>query len=403
MTTRPLHAVLFTGKDAAARLFDALRAALDGTGPALLPLDPGLPPGRLTALLTAFAPTAIVTTDAKIRLALAGHPRAHGPGVAEDVALVLATSGSTGVSKGAELTAAALLASARASLARLGADNPDPGRWLCCLPTHHISGLGVLVRSSLTGLDPVITDRSDAATIAEAGCAYASLVPTQLSRLLAAGAPLDQLRAILLGGAAAPAELLAAAAAAGARVVTTYGMTETCGGCVYDGVPLAGVSIGSAADGRIKIAGTTLFSGYRLAPELTASSLADGWFTTSDLGGLGADGRLVLRGRADDVINTGGEKVIPGEVEQALRHCAGVRDVVVVGVPDQDWGERVAAIVTVAAGSVKPTLAALRAAVQATLPKYAAPHSVMYVDELPMLASGKPDRLRSRHLAAGES
>jgi o-succinylbenzoate---CoA ligase len=398
VTPRPLHAVLLTGPDAPERLYNELRAALDGSGPALLPLDPGLPPARLRELLAAFAPTSIVTTEGTDRLqsAKAGHQ--SGSGVAEDVALVLTTSGSTGVPKGAELTASALLASARASLARLGAGS---GRWLCCLPTHHISGLGVLTRSVLTGTDPVIADQCDAATVADTDCEFVSLVPTQLSRLLAAAAPVAKFRAVLLGGAAAPADLLEAAAAAGARVVSTYGMTETCGGCVYDGVPLAGVRVGTGADGRVKIAGPVLFARYRLAPDLTEANLADGWFTTSDLGGLGDDGRLALRGRADDVINTGGEKVVPGEVERVLQGCPGVREVAVVGVPDPDWGERVTAVVVAAGQATRPTLADLREVVQKTLPRHAAPHKVVYLEALPMLASGKPDRLRLREIAAG--
>jgi O-succinylbenzoic acid--CoA ligase len=454
---RPLHAVLLPEIPLA-----LLAAALDGSGPALLPLDPGLPPARLAELLGAFAPSAIVTQDGVESL-----PAGDRQGLAEDVAVVLGTSGSTGVPKGAEITASALLASARASLGRIGGDGG--GRWLCCLPTHHISGLGVLVRSLVTGTEPLVVDRVDASVIAGCDCDYVSLVPTQLGRLLAAGAPLDRFLAILLGGAAIPGELLAAAAAAGARVVTTYGMTETCGGCVYDGVPLDGVEVGNDQDGRIRIRGPVLFSRYRLAPALTRDCLRDGWFTTSDLGGLGADGRLSLRGRADDVINTGGEKVVPAEVEAVLRRCEGVADVAVVGVPDPDWGEQVVAIVVPAViasdGSVAapnlgvtqaprttparrttrgpgpgavvnagpgavvnagpgvvvnagpgapsppgapppagaPTLERLSAAVRATLPRYAAPRRVVYIDQLPMLASGKPDRLRLRDIASSEA
>ena len=171
----------------------------------------------------------------------------------DDTAVVIATSGSTGEPKGAQLTAAALRAlGAGAAWRRIGA---RPGeRWLCPLPASHVAGLGVLVRS-LAG-----RDRAGGAAAAagrprawrRAGCAYASLVPTQLRRLLDAGADLAAFATILLGGAAAPAGLLAAARAAGARVVTTYGMSETCGGCVYDGVPLDGVSVRTGAAGRIR-------------------------------------------------------------------------------------------------------------------------------------------------------
>jgi o-succinylbenzoate---CoA ligase len=317
--------------------------------------------------------------------------------------VVLATSGSTGIPKGAELTAAALTASARASLDRLGA---GPGeRWLCCLPVHHISGLGILVRSLLTGSTPVVRDRVDAGAVASnAGrdgtrCSYVSVVPTQLRRLLDAGAPLSGFRRILLGGAAIPGEMLAEAAAAGAQVVTTYGMTETCGGCVYDGVPLDGVQVASGADGRIRIRGPVLFSRYRLAPELTRAALADGWFVTSDLGSFTEDGRLVIRGRADDVVNSGGEKVVASEVEQILRCSPSVRDAVVVGTPDSEWGERITAIVVAADAARPPSLDELRAYVADRLPRYAAPRAMVVIAELPMLASGKPDRQLIRDIA----
>ncbi len=267
----------------------------------------------------------------------------------------------------------------------------------------------MLVRSLVTGVDPVFADGAGLADtgladtgLAEAdGCDYASFVPTQLRRLLAAGARLDGFAAILLGGAATPADLLRDAAAAGARVVSTYGMTETCGGCVYDGVPLDGVEVASGAGGVVRISGPVLFSRYRLAPELTAASLADGWFVTSDLGEVGPDGRLVLAGRADDVINTGGEKVVPVVVEEAIRGLRTVGEVAVVGVPDPDWGERVTAIVVPADPASPPSLDELRSHVRERLPRYAAPQALVCVARLPMLASGKPDRIALRSVAAG--
>jgi o-succinylbenzoate---CoA ligase len=362
-------------------MLDAVSAALDGTGPAILPLDPALPRARIEKLIAAFAPSS---------------------GVADDVAVVLPTSGSRGVPKGAELSAPALLASAGASLDRLGAAPGD--RWLCCLPVHHISGLGVLVRSLVAGSEPVIRGRVDARSLASdaeaLGCRYVSLVPTQLRRLLEAGAPLAGFRAILLGGAAIPAGMLEEAAAAGARVVTSYGMTETCGGCVYDGLPLDGVQVAAGADGSIRIAGPVLFSGYRLAPEVTSTVLRDGWFTTSDLGEMTAAGRLIVHGRADDVINSGGEKVVAGEVEQVLRGCPGVRDAVIVGITDPDWGERVSAVIIPADAATPPALDELRAYVRDRLPRYAAPRTAVFVTELPLLSSGKPDRQKIKDIVA---
>ena len=418
MNNRPLHAVLLTGQDAPGRLLEALTAALDGTGPAILPLDPALPASRLDELIGAFAPSAIITADGVQPLAPAGRsgisrsgdgrggvaPSGVAPsGVAPDIAVVLATSGSTGVPKGAELTATALLASARAALDRIGAD--PARRWLCSLPAHHISGLGVLVRSLVAGSAPAFSDRLEPDVVEAAvrgpdRAGYVSMVPTQLRRLLEAGAPVDRFDTILLGGAAIPADLLAAAAAAGARVVTTYGMTETSGGCVYDGVPLDGVRVATGADGRIRISGPVLFSRYRLAPGLTAAVLDDGWFVTADLGGLGPDGRLIVRGRADDVINTGGEKVVAGEVERVLRESGQVRDAVVVGVPDPEWGERVTALVVPADAGRPPSLEHLRKHVGRSLPRYAAPRGLVLLPEIPLLSSGKPDRQLLRKLAA---
>jgi O-succinylbenzoic acid--CoA ligase len=391
VTGRPLHALLLPAASAG-RLRDALAAALDGTGPAILPLDPRLPAAQVSALLAAFAPAALETQgDTQRRLPTAPVP--------PDVAVVIATSGSTGEPKGVQLTAAALLHSARASLGRLAA---RPGeRWLCPLPTSHIAGLGVLVRSLVTGTDPVVTGRlGDDADLAALGCAHVSLVPAQLRRLLAAGADLAAVRTILLGGAAVPPGLLAAARAAGARVVTSYGMSETCGGCVYDGIPLAGVSVRTRDDGRIEIAGPVLFAGYRGQPGLTAAALADGWFVTSDAGAVDSAGRLTVHGRADEMINTGGEKVAPGPVAAALEQCPGVREAVVIGVPDPRWGERVTAIVVPADPADPPALPALRELVAQRLPRYAAPRALLLVPEIPVLGPGKPDLAALRRLAA---
>jgi o-succinylbenzoate---CoA ligase len=392
VTSRPLHAVLLPPEAAAGRLLDALSAALDGTGPAILPLDPALPRARLAEVLQAFAPAALETAEGTKRIVSGAPGRAADPGVRPDTAVVIATSGSTGQPKGAELSAAALLASARASLDRIGA---EPGqRWLCCLPTHHVAGIGVLVRSLLTGAAPVVlaSGQLDAGTLGRAGCAYVSLVPTQLRRLIDCGAPLADFRAILLGGAATPAGLTAAARAAGARVITTYGMSETCGGCVYDGKPLAEVSVDIASDGRIRLAGPVLFSGYRLRPDLTAAALDGSWYVTSDLGSVDATGRLAVRGRADDLINTGGEKVVAAEVEAALQACSGVREAAVVGVPDAEWGEQVTAVVVPADPAAPPALEFLRARLHESLPAYAAPRALVLVPEIPLLPSGKPDR-----------
>ncbi|MGH3151248.1 MAG: AMP-binding protein [Streptosporangiaceae bacterium] len=391
MTNRSLHAVLV--EQPGPRLLELLAAALDGTGPAILPLDAGLPQARLAELLGALAPDTVEDPDG-VTTARSADQKA----VAEGTAVVIGTSGSTGTPKGVELSAAALLHSARASLARIGA---RPGeRWLCCLPVTHVAGIQVLVRSLVGGTDPVLADRADPQTVATSGCAHVSLVPTQLRRLLASESrqgdittdgrtsALSGFSSVLLGGAAAHGGLLEAARAARVPVVTTYGMTETCGGCVYDGVPLDGVRVDvGGEDGRIRIAGPVLFSGYRGGGQRPG----DGWFVTGDLGRLDSAGRLVVRGRADDVINSGGHKVVPGEVAAALADCPGVRDVAVVGLPDPEWGERVIAVVVPSDPADPPALELLRLHVRERLPRYAAPSRVVIVGAIPVLPSGKHD------------
>jgi o-succinylbenzoate---CoA ligase len=395
MVSRSLHAVLLPAAGHGARLLEVLAAALDGTGPAVLPVDPRLPADRIGALLAALRPDTLETPDGTERL-----DRGDAPALAPGTAVVIATSGSTGEPKGAELSAAALRHSARASLARLGA-RPG-GRWLSCLPPSHVSGLQVFVRSLLAGTEPVVAERLDAATAAAAGCGFVSLVPAQVRHLLdepGGPAALAAFEGILLGGAAAPGALLAEAAAAGARVVTTYGMTETCGGCVYDGTPLDGVRAAIAPDGRIQLAGPVLFTGYRGRPDLTAPVLDGGWFRTSDLGEIGPAGRLAVHGRADGMINTGGEKVPADQVAGALAACPGVREAAVTGRPDPEWGELVTAIVVPADPAAPPSLGELRAALRGTLPAFAAPRALVCVPAIPLLPSGKPDLQALRRLA----
>jgi O-succinylbenzoic acid--CoA ligase len=395
-----LHAVQFTAAGGE-RMLSALAAALDGTGPAILPLDPALPEPALARVLTAFAPAVLHTmteTESLKRHSVgpAAADAARRTGIRDDTAVVIATSGSTGEPKAVELTAAALTASAAASLRRIGAAPGD--RWLCCLPTFHIAGIGVLVRSVIAGLEPVIVPAVSPEILAASGCAHVSLVPTQLRRLLDAGASPGPVTSVLLGGAAPGNGLLAEARNAGWRIVTTYGMSETCGGCVYDGIPLDDVAVRLGVAGEIEIAGPVLFSGYLGEPGLTAATLRDGWFRSADLGWWGPDGRLAIRGRADDVINTGGEKVVPGDVETALGTCQGVADVVVLGMPDPEWGEAVTAFVVAADPAEPPDIASLRSRVRDAVSAYAAPKRVVVVPEFPLLPSGKPDRAALRRM-----
>ncbi|PKW12991.1 o-succinylbenzoate--CoA ligase [Saccharopolyspora spinosa] len=369
----------------------ALTRALDGDGPALLPVAAGNVEGaqRLVAALADGSPLA----------GAEDHPD-------DPTALVIATSGSTGTPKGVLLPASALRASAEATHRRLG----GPGHWLLAMPAHHVAGIQVLVRALLAGTRPHATDTSagfrpdrfaEAASpvLAADGPHYTALVPTQLSRLLDAGgdglATLRKFDAVLLGGAATPPALLRRARDYGIGVTTTYGMSETSGGCVYDGRPLdvAKVHI-DGETGPIRLAGPMLARGYRHQPDAVA--FTDGWFRTGDLGRWQGD-RLEVLGRTDDMIITGGVNVAPLAVERVLTEQDGVREACVLGVPDQEWGQAVIAAVVPADLADPPAPDTLRTAVRERLGAAATPKRVAFLAELPLRGPGKPDR---RALAA---
>ena len=346
---------------------DDVRRALGGTSPlAVLPTGP---------------PATVAAARAVLRPEEPLEPGAD---------LVVVTSGSTGDGRAVLLSADALAASATATHDRLG----GPGAWLLALPVSAIAGLQVLCRTLLAGERPTTLDRDEtlAAAIARmpAGRRYTSLVPTQLRRFL--DSEPDGLRAfdaVLVGGAATDPALLARAHDAGVAVVTTYGMTETAGGCVYGGEPLDGVRA-RVTDGGVELAGPVLALGYRLDAGATAEAFADGWFRTRDAGVL-EHGRLTVTGRLDDVVITGGVNVSPAAVEAALRAHPDVADAVVFGRPDEEWGRRVVAAVVPAPGTA-PELTTLRAWVTERLGAPAAPRELRLIEEIPTLHTGKPDR-----------
>jgi O-succinylbenzoic acid--CoA ligase len=376
------------------RTFTAALDAIVARGDAVLPLEAGAPAAVREAQLAALRPDGIMGADG------VEQPLPDPLSTAPGTAVVIATSGSTGAPKGVTLSAAALAASWQGVAARIGAERTD--RWLACLPVHHIAGFSVLWRARLSGTDPIVLDGFDLDAVAAAlpAVALVSFVPTQLRGVLAAGLELSHLRAVLLGGARVDADLLDAAAAAGARVVTTYGMSETCGGCLYDGVPLDGVEVRLDDAGVIHLRGTVLCSGYRGDPARTAAAIdSDGWFASADLGRWHADGRLQVLGRVDDVIVTGGEKVIAGEVERVVAALGSVADAAVVGHVDPRWGDRVVAIIIPADPLRPPTLAEVRAAVRTALGPVSAPKELHVLAELPRLPTGKVDRLALRQLA----
>ena len=305
--------------------------------------------------------------------------------------LVIATSGSTGRPKRVVLSRAALRASAGATHARLG----GPGRWVLNLPPTYVAGVQVLFRSLVAGVEPVVHEGDWEETVARVEASgdrgYASLVPTQLVRLLRDDEGRPQVEALARLDAV---RVRAEAEGRGVRVVQTYGMSETCGGCVYDGVPLDGVEV-RVEGGEVQLRGPVLFTAYEDEPGRTAAALDDGWFRTDDLGEL-VDGRLRVLGRSDDVIISGGVNVPAQAVATAVAADPAVADTVVVGVPDPEWGEAVTAVVE---ARDPVTLAALRDLVE---PRAWAPRHLVVVPAIPRLPNGKPDRLAVRALAARE-
>lgn len=336
-------------------------------------------------------------------------------------AVVIATSGSSGVPKRVALSGEALRASAEATAQRIGA-----GRWLLALPGGYVAGLQVVVRSILAGTEPVALEgRFSPESFAEATLSmlrpaqgdgvpelYTSLVPAQLATLLDAAADtpvrgaLRAYRAILVGGQALPEPLRERAADLGVRLVRTYGSTETSGGCVYDGVPLESVAV-RAVDGELRIAGPMLADGYLGDGELTARTFTHDehgirWYRTGDLG-LVDDGVVRVHGRADNVIVSGGINVSLDRVERIVRRIPGLGSAVVVGVDDERWGE--ASVIVAARGealrrSESEQLDQARAAVAEEIGRHARPARMVLVDELAVLASGKPDREAIRRAVA---
>jgi O-succinylbenzoic acid--CoA ligase len=301
------------------------------------------------------------------------------------------------------LSRAALRASATGTTARLG----GPGQWLLNLPGAYVAGLQVLFRSILAGTEPVLQDEHpdfvEAAAAMTGERRYVSLVPTQLARMLGSAAEVEALRGfdtILIGGAGMDPALRRTAEDAGLRLVATYGMSETCGGCVYDGLPLDGVAVKVDAERRVQIAGPVLFERYDGAPDATSRVLSGGWFRTQDLGRLDEDGRLVVLGRIDDVVVSGGVNVPATAVAARLREHPGLTAAEVTGVADDEWGQRVVAVVVPADSAAAPTREELRDFVAAVHPRAWAPREVVVVDGIPLLGNGKIDRTALERIAA---
>ncbi len=320
------------------QLLDALLAALKGDGPALA--------------------TAPIDTDE----------------VDPKVALIVTTSGSTGNPKSVLLSAHSLLANARATHKYIGASAGQ--RWSLLLPTSHIAGLNILIRSIELGTQPVTV---------ESGADFSAIVPTQLHRALNSDsqllAHLKKCQSVLVGGGPLDAELRQRAIDAGIKVITTYGMTETSGGVVYDGNSLEGVSV-EIQDGRIALQGPQLALGY-LDSTLPTNN---GWFITNDLGEI-KDGMLIVHGRADDQIISGGEKISLSAIETYLQSEFKNPDIIAFAHRDREWGEKLCIATT-----TDIALESLQVKLKERFGAHASPKELFKVASIPYLAIGKPDR-----------
>ena len=350
-------------------------------GDAVLPIDQRLPAQAKFQLLEAMRPASIVTAQGE-------SSRGRGVPCLPGDALVVPTSGTSGLPKGAVLTHAAVAASAEATSARIGID-PHRHHWLSCLPLAHIGGLSVVTRALHTGTPLTVLPNFDAGVVNSApsqGATHTSLVVSALARI-----DPSRWECIVVGGSAMPSDLPS-------NTLRTYGMTETGSGVVYNGLPLEGVEV-RIVHGRIELRGPMLFRTYRhadnngfLTPEGTDPLTLDGWFATGDEGELAPNGALSVFGRAGDVIVSGGEKVWPDAVERVLLASPEVLEVAVAGRPDATWGSRVVAWVVPKDAANPPTLESLRTHTKQSLPAYAAPHHIHLCAALPRTPTGKIQR-----------
>jgi O-succinylbenzoic acid--CoA ligase len=350
-------------------------------GASVLPVDHRLTSAETRAILGRARPTVVVD-------AAGAMVYTEGARIDPSVGVCLATSGTVGEPKVVELSRDAVEAAVRCSIEALDGHEDDP--WLCCLPLAHAGGMLVLLRGVVAGAPVEILRRFDLDAVAASPHVFTALVPTMVHRLLADGVDLSHFRAVLVGGAELDDATGEHAREAGARLVSTYGLTETAGGVAYDGVLFDGTAARFGPHGEIQIAGPTVMEGYRFDPQATAEAFTlDGYVRTGDAGELGEDGRLLVHGRLDDLILSGAEKIWPQEVEAALREHPDVIDVAVAGRPDPDWGARVIAFVVPEPDRPTPTVQELRDFASDRIARFKAPRDIVLVEELPRTPSGK--------------
>lgn len=381
----PLVAILLDPPSAAG----VIRAAWEA-GEAVLPLDPATPPGDLRRVTAQLRPTHFLDRDGRVTLP-------NGEPVHSDVAAVVRTSGTTGEPRGVELGRDGLIASARAVTQALEANTDD--RWLCCLPVHHVAGLAILARSWVNGLGLDVLARFSVDAVDKAlavsargtkPTALISVVPTMLQRLLDADVDCSRARRVLVGAAPLSEALAQRAREAGAPIVTTYGLTETWGGVVHDGHPLAGVELRLSDTNEILARGAMVMRGYRRDPVGTAAAFtSDGWLRTGDIGAVDSGGSWHVVDRLRDLITSGGINISPNEVEAVLVQHPAVADGAIAGRPDQEWGERVVAFIVPTDPTHPPDLDDLREFVRTTLGPAKAPKELCIVREIPRTPGGK--------------
>lgn len=346
---------------------DRLSRAWDNDD-AVFPLDQRLPLPARQQILNLVKPTIMATKD--------GDMRVDGLPVEQGDAVVVATSGTSGVPKAAVLTMAALEASAKATSERLNVSLRDT--WLACLPPSHVGGLSVITRSLIMGtsLLPVSSFSPESCEeAARSGATLVSLVSTALQRI-----DPTLFRTIVLGGSRQSSQLPP-------NCITTYGLTETGSGVVYNGTALRAVEI-EIRDSIVFVKAPMLLRAYR---DGSIPLDNNGWFCTGDRGSLSGDGVLQIEGRDGDLIITGGENVWPEIVEDALRDFPEITDLCIAGVPDPEWGHAVHVWV-VTNDALKVSLDAVRAHVKQTQPAHFAPRQIHFVTEIPRTALGKPQR-----------
>ncbi|MGZ8580765.1 MAG: class I adenylate-forming enzyme family protein [Actinomycetota bacterium] len=357
---------------------------------AFFPLDERLPEPERRRLLDLARPAAVLGAGGGTTVFAGAEP------VDPGIAVVIATSGTGGAPRLVELSRDAVIGAVDGSRAMLRdtGDRAD-GHLVCCLTPAHVGGLLVLLRSEIPGVPVTVHERFDADRLVRESPlgASVSLVPAMVRRLVRTGADLGRFGSMLVGGGALDPEDRTRAEALGARIVETYGLTETCGGVVYDGLPFAGTEIRIGDGDRIELRGPTLMNGYRRDGAATGAAFdVRGWLRTGDVGTIDDEGFLRVTGRLDEVIRTGAETVWPAEVERALATHPKIAEVAVAGRPHPDWGQQVVAFVVPRTINDPPSLDELRDHASETIARHKAPRELVLVAELSRTPSGKVRR-----------